>query len=195
MDMVLDVEPGGMAVTMSDDHAHRLWMVRRARDGFAPTGYQDAVRLGRAVVVELSPLLGDEVPSASGPRFAVSRLRPAGIEDVGFISLFTRRSTDLGQLIGTDLAGLNAQPDADAVVIRALDWLVAGPKTRMLVLATGKPLTRTGPLETARADRLDWLLDQAEGRGLRPRGWKSTGDRWPCITADYGTTAGRFALL
>jgi hypothetical protein len=93
------------------------------------------------------------------------------------------------------VAGLNLQPDADAVIVRALDWLVGGSKTRMLVLATGKPQTLVGPLARERGDRLDWLLDQAEGRGLRPRGWKSTGDRWPCITDDYGAKAGRFDWL
>ena len=195
MDFVEAVEPGGMAVTLSDDHGHRLWMLRRSRDAFAPAGYQDLVPLGRALFVELSPLIGDEVPNASGPRFAVSRARARGVEFCGFVSLFTKRTTDRGQLMASDQAGLNLQPAADAAVIRALDWLTAGSKTRMLVLATGKPQTLFGPLARERGDRLDWLLDQAEGRGLRPQGWLSTGDKWPCITDDYGTKAGRFTWL
>jgi hypothetical protein len=198
MDFVETVEPGGMAVSLSEDHAHRLWMLRRGRDVFSPLAYQLNNPLGRALFVELSPLLEDEVPNGmGGARTAAARMRPEGVEFSGFVSLFTKRTTDRAQLIGVKPSELN-HADADAVLIRALDWLVdpvPRSKTHRLVLAHGRPAVPDGPLARLTEDRLDWLLDQAEGRGLRPMGWKSTGDKWPCTTAEYATKAGRFIWL
>jgi hypothetical protein len=197
MECVRTVEPGGMAVTLSDDHAHRLWMLRRSRDPFAPAGYQDTVPLGRALFVELSPLIEDEVPTAKHARQAAASIRPRGVEFAGFVSLFTKRTTDRAQLIGAKPEELN-HADADAALIGALDWLVDPAhrsRTAFLVLAQGKPAVEGGPLDRLTADRLDWLLDQAEARRLRPLAYMSTRDRWPCNTGDYGTEGRSFRWL
>lgn len=66
MAFVDTVEPGGMAVDLTDDHEHRLWMLRRSFDPFAPAGYADLVPMGRALVIGLNPLLSEELPMDLG---------------------------------------------------------------------------------------------------------------------------------
>lgn len=195
MEFAETVEPGALAVALSEDHGHRLWMLRRAHDPYAPAGYADLVPLGRALVVGLNPLLSEELPMDMGSRQAVARARSRGMEHVGFASLFTRRTASRDALLnrGDDLN----HPDAAATMVRALDWLVDGPgsASRMLVAAWGPPPAPSGAFRARMLERIRWLTDLAAARDLAIRGYMSTGDRWPCSTDRYGKTPGDFRWL
>lgn len=199
-DFVRSVEPDATSVSLSEDHKHRFWMVRRVRDRFAPPGYQAQDMMGRALIVGLNPLLSEELPMDVASRAAAGILRPRGVEHAGFVNLFTRRLGSPGALL-TETERNHAE--ADAVLEWALDWLVAPDcrsKSRFLILAPGKPEAPRGGLADETRDRLDFVRVLAAARGIRPMGYvgtgfMSTGTEWPCSTDQYGKAPGDLAWI